>query len=145
MPTRPPARDAAVRRRMQRQKRMDTTAELELRRALHAMGKRYRVGYPVPGMSRRSIDVAFPGPKVAVFVDGCFWHGCPEHYIPPKTNAAWWAEKIAANADRDRQTEGQLRSQGWTVVRLWEHVAPEDMVRIIEIALRERGRPRGSQ
>lgn len=106
---------------MSEQKRAGTTPELALRRALFARGWRYRVGHKVPGMPRRTIDIAFPGRRVAVFVDGCFWHGCPEHCIPPKNNAEWWARKLEGNRARDRQTDEVLTSAGWTVVRVWEH------------------------
>ena len=125
----------AVRRRMRQQRRIDTKAETQVRSALHARGRRYRVALPVPGLSRRTIDIAFPGKKVAVFIDGCFWHGCPDHHVPPKNNAEWWEVKIAGNAARDRDTTEALSQAGWTVVRLWEHLNVDDMVRIIEETL----------
>ncbi|QCB92190.1 very short patch repair endonuclease [Cellulomonas shaoxiangyii] len=105
-------------------KRRDTGAEMALRRALHALGLRYRVAYPVPGQRRRTIDVAFTRSKVAVFVDGCFWHGCPEHGTMPRSNQEWWETKIGANRARDRDTDRVLGESGWTVVRIWEHAAP---------------------
>lgn len=89
----PHASSAAVSARMSRHPRRDTGPELVLRRALHAAGLRYRVGYPVPGLPRRTIDIAFTRAKVAVFVDGCFWHGCEQHRTVPTANGAWWAEK----------------------------------------------------
>lgn len=107
---------------MSEQRTIGTTPELALRKVLFAMGMRYRVGYKVPGMPRRSIDIAFPGPKVAVFIDGCFWHGCPEHCIPPKNNADWWKAKLERNVARDKETTEHLQQSGWTVVRLWEHL-----------------------
>jgi DNA mismatch endonuclease (patch repair protein) len=79
------------------------------------------VTYPVPGLRRRTIDVAFTRRRVAVFLDGCFWHGCPLHATDPRSNRAWWAEKIAANRDRDRDTDRHLRDLGWRVIRIWEH------------------------
>ncbi|MBD9699191.1 very short patch repair endonuclease [Flavimobilis sp. GY10621] len=115
-------------------RRRDTAPELALRRALHARGLRYRVTYPVPGNRRRTIDVAFTRAKVAVFVDGCFWHGCPEHGTQPHANAGWWATKLAANAARDRDTDRLLTDAGWTVVRVWEHEDPDtaaDHIRIV--------------
>jgi len=125
----------AVRRRMKTQRRVDTKAETTLRRALFADGRRYRVALPVPGLPRRTIDIAFPGRKVAVFVDGCFWHGCTEHYVPPKNNAGWWEDKIRGNVARDQNTSEILAEAGWTVVRLWEHVPVGDMVRLVDEAL----------
>lgn len=94
---------------------------MALRRELHARGLRYRVNFPLPGMPRRRADIAFTRAKVAVFVDGCFWHGCPEHGTAPKNNATWWATKLARNAERDRETDRHLRDAGWAVVRVWEH------------------------
>ena len=86
--------------------RRDTAPELALRRALHAAGYRYRVVHPVPGNRRRSIDIAFTRAGVAVFVDGCFWHGCPEHGTRPRANSDWWSTKLAANHARDEDTDG---------------------------------------
>jgi DNA mismatch endonuclease (patch repair protein) len=105
-------------------RRRDTAAEVALRGELHARGLRYRVTFPVPGQRRRTIDVAFTRAKVAVFVDGCFWHGCPEHGTRPRSNSEWWTTKLAANRARDRDTERLLRDLGWTVVRVWEHESP---------------------
>lgn len=107
--------------RMVRQKTADTTPELAVRKRLHRMGLRFRVGLPVPDIPRRSIDIAFTKAKVAVFMDGCFWHGCPQHHVAPKANAGWWNEKIARNVLRDRETGEHLRLFGWMVLRFWEH------------------------
>jgi DNA mismatch endonuclease, patch repair protein len=109
---------------MVRQRRRDTRPELAIRRLLHGRGMRYRVDATLPGMRRRA-DLVFISARVAVFVDGCFWHGCPEHGTQPKNNAAWWERKIAANAERDRDTDGRLAADGWTVLRVWEHESPE--------------------
>ncbi|MCL2453876.1 MAG: very short patch repair endonuclease [Micrococcales bacterium] len=106
-------------------KRRDTAAELALRQLLHAQGLRYRVAYPVPGQRRRTIDVAFTRARVAVFVDGCFWHGCPEHGTRPRSNSDWWTTKLAANRARDLDTDRLLGELGWTVVRVWEHEEPD--------------------
>ncbi|KND40970.1 very short patch repair endonuclease [Streptomyces stelliscabiei] len=112
---------------MSRQVSKDTAAELAVRRLLHAAGLRYRVEFPVPGMARRRIDVAFTRAKVAVLIDGCFWHGCPEHATQPKSNAEWWRNKLDRNMARDRETTEHLTAAGWTVLRFWEHEAPEEV------------------
>lgn len=106
--------------------RRDTGPELALRRVLHRRGLRYRVHRrPLPGLSRQA-DIVFTGARVAVFVDGCFWHGCPEHgRRQHHTNAWYWPKKIAANKDRDRDTDERLRSAGWVPVRVWEHEHPD--------------------
>lgn len=132
---RPSPKDEVVRRQMQQQRRRDTEPELTLRRALHAAGLRFRVSYPVPGMRRRTIDIAFPRRRVAVFVDGCFWHGCDVHGVAPKNNAVWWKAKIDANRARDQETAEVLSSLGWLVLRLWEHQAVEEQVAAVEHAL----------
>jgi DNA mismatch endonuclease (patch repair protein) len=106
---------------MQQQRRRDTRPELELRRALHAAGLRYRVERPViPGVRRRA-DIVFGPAKVAVFVDGCFWHMCPQHATAPKANADWWREKLDRNRARDQNTDRLLLERGWLPVRVWEH------------------------
>lgn len=106
---------------MSRQARRDTRPELAIRRELHRRGFRFRVDWPLPGLPRRRADIAFTRARVVVFVDGCFWHACPEHGTAARTNADWWAEKLACNVRRDRETDRFLRSAGWTVCRVWEH------------------------
>nr|WP_256804494.1 MULTISPECIES: very short patch repair endonuclease [Frankia] len=106
---------------MSRTRGRDTRCELDLRSELHRRGLRYRVHYPVPGHPRRRIDISFCRLKIAVFVDGCFWHSCPMHASWPASNAEWWAEKIKSNVARDRQTDVFLTEAGWTVIRAWEH------------------------
>ncbi|MCL4289147.1 MAG: DNA mismatch endonuclease Vsr [Thermoleophilia bacterium] len=125
---------------MKAQRQRDTACELELRSRLHKSGLRFRVHYPLPGLRRRA-DIAFPRQRVAVFVDGCFWHGCPEHGTWPKRNADWWREKIEANRRRDVDTELRLRKEGWVVVRIWEHEDPQSGVRAVEEALHRIGAP----
>lgn len=120
----PPASSPAVRDRMSRQRSRDTAPELALRRELWSRGLRYRVQHRAACLPRRTIDVAFPRDRVAVFVDGCFWHGCPAHSRPTKSNSGWWAEKIRANGERDADTVARLEADGWTVVRAWEHEDP---------------------
>lgn len=127
---------------MSDQRTIDTTPELALRRLLFASGARYRVGYKVPGMPRRSIDIAFPGKRIAVFVDGCFWHGCPQHCVPPKNNAAWWKAKLDRNVARDKETTSHLLQSGWTVLRLWEHTPVDEAVSAV-LALLGSGSPEG--
>lgn len=109
---------------MSRQRTHDTTPEMELRRELHRRGLRYRVHRkPVPGL-RREADIVFSRPRVAVFVDGCFWHGCPDHRTSPRRNASFWHDKIEGNRVRDADTDARMQSAGWTVVRIWEHEDP---------------------
>jgi DNA mismatch endonuclease (patch repair protein) len=99
----------------------DTVPELALRRELHRRGLRYRVNHrPLPGL-RCTPDILFTRARVAVFVDGCFWHRCPEHATSPAANGAWWRDKLAANVARDRRNDAQLNTAGWRVVRVWEH------------------------
>ncbi len=123
---------------MSRHPRNDTTPELALRRALHAGGMRFRVQLPVPGIPRRTIDLAFPRQKVAVFVDGCFWHGCQQHRSVPASNSNWWAEKLRMIRERDVQTAEWLRSCSWVVLRVWEHETIDDAVARIQDAVARR-------
>ncbi|MFD8996797.1 very short patch repair endonuclease [Streptomyces abikoensis] len=120
---------------MSRQASRDTTPEVAVRRLLHREGHRYRLHRPVPGMPRRSIDIAFPGARVAVFLDGCFWHGCPQHATSPKANAEWWRQKLDRNMARDKETTEQLVGAGWTVLRFWEHEDPPTVAADIAAAV----------
>src|SRR5688500_9467397 len=123
---RPTASSADALRRMQSTRRRDTAAEMGVRRALHARGLRYRVDFVVlPGIRRRA-DIVFPRAKVAVYVDGCFWHCCPMHRTFPKANASWWADKLAATQRRDADTDCRLLNAGWHVERVWEHESAEE-------------------
>jgi DNA mismatch endonuclease (patch repair protein) len=129
----PPASSPDALRRMKAALRRDTKPELVLRRELHRMGLRYRVDRsPLPEIRRRA-DVVFGRAHVAVFVDGCFWHGCPEHGTSPKANAEWWREKIDRNRARDLDTDRRLVEAGWRVVRLWEHEVERDPRRAAEL------------
>ncbi len=121
---RPPASSPEVAKRMRRQRRRDTRPEIALRQQLHRMGLRFRVDRPVLRQARRRADVVFGPAKVAVFIDGCYWHLCPQHSTLPRANAAWWIEKLERNVLRDRDTDASLEAAGWRVVRVWEH---EDM------------------
>ena len=130
MPQRlPSSPDASHRMAKVRQK--GTGAELALRQEVHRFGLRYRIDYEVLSKPRRKADMAFPSRKIAIFVDGCFWHGCPEHATWPKQNADFWREKIEANRRRDLDTSDRLRSLGWTVLRFWSHESPNQAARTI--------------
>lgn len=120
----------------------DTKPELRLRRELYRRGYRYRVNSrPVPDLRIRA-DIVFRGRKVAIFVDGCFWHGCPEHYRPAVTRAIFWSEKITTNQARDRCNDAILQGAGWTVMRVWEHEPVANAVdRIIAILAASRSSP----
>ena len=113
-----------VRRQMQANRRRDTKPELALRSRVHELGLRYRVAAkPLPS-SRRTADLVFTRARVAVFLDGCFWHGCPDHHRPARRNEEFWREKIVQNRERDEQTTELLQQAGWLVVRVWEHEDP---------------------
>jgi DNA mismatch endonuclease (patch repair protein) len=127
---------------MQVTRRRDTAAEIAVRQLLHARGLRYRVDRVVlPGMRRR-VDIVFVTARVAVFVDGCFWHSCPRHRTSPKANAAWWAAKLTQNRRRDAHTNRRLRSAGWHVERVWEHESPAAAAARIARIVRARSRRR---
>lgn len=145
VPRHPGASSPVITARMSVLARRDTAPEMALRRALHAAGHRFRVVYPVPDNRRRSIDIAFTKAKVAVFVDGCFWHGCPEHGTQPRTNSDWWTTKLAANMARDTDTDQLLRQAGWCVLRIWEHEDVSAALAMVQGALDEalRGDPEG--
>ncbi|WP_119032279.1 very short patch repair endonuclease [Gordonia rubripertincta] len=132
---RPPASSESVRFRMSRQRNKDTNPETQVRRALHSRGVRFRTNVKVEPDLRTRADVAWRGLKLAVFIDGCFWHGCPKHATQPAANAEWWAEKLETNRARDRRTDSTLTERGWTVRRYWEHELPEevadDIVRLL--------------
>ena len=119
-------------------RRRDSEAELRLRSELHRRGFRFRVDLPVPvhGRSPRP-DITFTRQKVAVFVDGCFWHGCPEHGGRPRKNTQYWNPKIARNIERDGEQNERLRAAGWIVLRVWEHEPVADAADRVEAALRD--------
>lgn len=106
-------------------RRRDTKPEKEIRSRLHRRGLRFRVDYPIPlaaeGSKRARPDIVFKGRRVAVFIDGCFWHACPDHGRAPTRNQEYWTPKIARNIERDREQTEALRNQGWTVLRIWAH------------------------
>lgn len=119
--------------------RSESERERELRSALHRRGHRFRKHYaPIPGVRCRP-DIVFLGPRVAVFVDGCFWHRCPLHGTDAKANAEWWRIKLDANVARDRRNDAALAAIGWRTVRLWAHEPLDAMVAAVEAALSESG------
>lgn len=132
------ASSAAVRRSMQSNRPRDTELEVAFRAALHRAGLRFfKHRRPLPGL-RCEPDLIFPRLKVAVFIDGCYWHGCPEHASWPKTNEAWWRNKIEQTRRRDDRNDRALREAGWTVVRVWEHEPVEEAVHRVVVIVSER-------
>ncbi|MGI9091522.1 MAG: very short patch repair endonuclease [Gemmatimonadaceae bacterium] len=120
---------------MQGNRARDTAPELAVRRNLHSMGLRYRVNVrPVPSL-RRTADIAFLRQRIAVFIDGCYWHGCPDHYTAPKANAQFWREKVQRNRSRDMETHQRLTDEGWTVLRFWTHEDPADTAAAVAAAV----------
>ncbi|WP_249336062.1 very short patch repair endonuclease [Sinomonas gamaensis] len=125
----------AIRKTMQGNRSRDTAPELLVRRAVHAMGLRYRVAArPEPDL-RRTADLVFTRARIAVFIDGCYWHGCPEHYIEPKRNVDYWRPKIARNRERDEETTAALTARGWRVLRFWSHEDPLAVAEAISTAV----------
>ena len=129
-------------------RRTDTGPQIKLRSALHGAGLRFRKDYAIR-LSDSTIrpDIVFTRARVAVFLDGCFWHSCPEHATTPKRNADFWAQKLTRNLQRDREQSLALVAAGWTVVRVWEHVATDEAAQdVAEVVVRARsGIGAGSQ
>jgi DNA mismatch endonuclease (patch repair protein) len=120
---------------------LDTVPELALRRAVYAMGLRYRVHVaPSRSMPRRRADLVFSSARVAVFLDGCFWHGCPIHGEIPHANKEWWLQKIDRNRERDLETTQTLKQEGWEVIRVWEHEDPRKAALRVAETVRSRRR-----
>ncbi|MDM3973869.1 very short patch repair endonuclease [Mycobacterium marseillense] len=137
------ASSAHVRACMQANKNRDTKPEVALRSAVHALGLRYRVATrPLKGF-RRTADMVFSRARVAVFLDGCFWHGCPEHHTVAMTNGKFWADKVVENRARDRDTDQRLADAGWISLRVWEHEDPEEAAMRVRDAVLERLDDRG--
>lgn len=127
--------DAATSARLRRQRRSATKPEVELRRELHRRGMRFRVNHAgLPGRP----DVAFTRAKIAVFVDGCFWHLCPDHGTLPRNNREWWRAKLDRNVARDRAKDAALAELGWCVVHVWEHETPGEAADLVEAEWRRR-------
>ena len=124
---------------MQRQQTRDTQPELAIRRLLHVAGLRYRVDAAPLATLRRRADVVFGPAKVALFVDGCFWHGCPGHGArPTHANPGYWVDKIRRNRERDRSTDELLKEAGWMSVRVWEHEDPSEVAERVILEVRSR-------
>jgi DNA mismatch endonuclease (patch repair protein) len=136
-PTRPVPKNEMVSAQMSRMPRESTKPELTLRRALHARGLRFRLHRrDLPGTP----DIVFPRQRLAVFVDGCFWHACPDHGVVPKNNREWWQEKLAKTCERDARKDAELEALGWTPVHLWEHTSVEEMAdAVVELWAQRRG------
>lgn len=129
---------------MQSNRRRDTRPELRLRRLLHAAGYRYRIDFaPLTDYRRLRADIVFTKQRVAVFVDGCFWHGCPQHATIPVANRDYWAPKLQRNRERDAETTARLQSLGWHVIRIWEHEDPAEAAAKVEAEV-DRARHRSS-
>jgi DNA mismatch endonuclease (patch repair protein) len=112
----------------------DTAPELEIRRRLHALGFRYRVNVRPDPTYRGTADIVFRKARIAVSIDGCYWHLCPEHYKAPKTHAEYWLAKVKRNVERDRALDARLTSNGWLSLRYWEHESPGEVAeRIIRV------------
>lgn len=133
------ASSEAIRRTMTSTRGRDTKPEMAVRSAVHRLGLRYRVDQaPVSGLRRRA-DLLFRRARVAVFVDGCWWHGCLEHSTTPSANRNYWMAKIEGNRTRDRDTDARLKEAGWVVIRVWEHEDPEAAAERIARAVRPQG------
>ncbi|WP_367620162.1 very short patch repair endonuclease [Nocardia sp. PE-7] len=140
LPSESSASSPAVRAVMRANRRRDTGPEMALRKELYRRGLRYRVDVrPLAGL-RRTADIVFATDRVAIFVDGCFWHGCPSHHRPAVKNSDFWRRKIDANRDRDRDTSAKLHEAGWTVIRVWEHDRPDSAAERIQAAVRRHRR-----
>ena len=130
------ASSPGTRKSMQGNRSRDTKPELAVRSAVHRRGLRFRVSVrPLPELPRTA-DLVLRKSRVAVFVDGCYWHGCPEHRTQPATNAEYWADKITRNIERDAETTDYLQQAGWTVLRFWEHEDPESVADRVQESVR---------
>jgi DNA mismatch endonuclease, patch repair protein len=135
IPPPPPASSASARSVMQANRGTDTRPEIKLRSALHRLGYRFRKhASPLDDLRCRA-DIVFPRERVAVFVDGCFWHSCPDHAVLPRTNHAYWTAKLQRNAQRDARNNARLREAGWAPVRVWEHEALDDALDVVVTTL----------
>lgn len=131
---RPAPLNAAVSRQMSQMPRASTGPEVALRRELHRLGVRFRLHAALPGRP----DVVLTRARIAIFVDGCFWHRCPQHGVMPRNNRQWWQDKLDRNVARDRAADAALAADGWTVVRIWEHENPVEAATSIAAMWRSR-------
>ena len=139
IPRPPGASSLAVRRVMQGNRKVDTKPEVRLRSALHASGFRFRKSLRIhAGEAAVTADIVFSRARVAVFIDGCFWHSCPRHGMLPKTNSTYWKAKLSRNVQRDARVRAALREAGWTIIRVWEHESTGLAVRRIARQLQRR-------
>jgi DNA mismatch endonuclease, patch repair protein len=130
------ASSPASRKVMQGNRSRDTSPEIAVRRLLHAAGLRYRVDYrPEPSL-RRTADIVFTKQRVAIFIDGCYWHACAQHGTAARSNATYWSEKLQRNVARDADTTARLEAAGWTVLRFWEHEDPIEVASEVTVAVR---------
>ena len=129
---------------MRANRKRDTGPEVRLRSELHRTGLRFRKHYLIrcPELSVRA-DIAFPGLRLAVFVDGCFWHRCPIHGNSPRVNQRYWKPKLDGNVERDRRVDSALEAEGWRVLRVWEHVPLHEAARLVQRAV-EKSRLHGA-
>lgn len=130
------ASSPASRKVMQANRSRDTSPELAVRRRLHAAGLRYRVAHRPDPSLRRTADIVFTKRRIAVFIDGCYWHACPEHGTVARANVSYWSEKLRRNVARDADTTKQLIAAGWTVLRFWEHEDPNQVAATVSAAVR---------
>ena len=139
----PKPRDEAATKVGKGNRRKDTKPEVALRSALHRRGLRFRKDYPIRVEGRRPIrpDVVFTRTRVAVFVDGCFWHGCPDHQVVPRSNPDYWIPKLRRNVERDREADAALGAAGWVVVHIWEHEDVVEAVEMVERAINSKQMP----
>lgn len=122
---------------MQANRARDTAPEIAVRRLLHAAGLRYRVAYRPEPRLRRTADIVFTRQRIAVFIDGCYWHACPEHGTTARSNAEYWSAKLARNVERDADTNTRLEVLGWTVLRFWEHEIPAEIAEAVVAAVHD--------
>lgn len=122
---------------MARNRGKDTGPEVVLRKQLWKRGLRYRKHYPLTGRP----DISFPSAKLVVFIDGCFWHGCPTHYVSPQTRSDFWKAKLEKNRTRDAVVNERLRKEGWTVLRFWEHEVDKNLLSCVAKIAEALGRP----